>query len=72
MVLRRHIFHTTAAVTALTLLRAMQRAVPPRRIAQRSIRVFDTLDARVTFDDFLSLLRLHAAGNVWYEVTASS
>jgi hypothetical protein len=72
MMLRRQFLQATAAVTALTLLRAMQRAVPPRRIPQRSIRVFDTLDARVTFEDFLSLLRLHAAGNVWYEVTASS
>lgn len=31
-------------------------------ISGRSIRVFDTLDARLTFADFLSLMRLHAGG----------
>lgn len=31
-------------------------------IGGRSVRVFDTLDARLTFEDFLSLMRLHARG----------
>lgn len=31
-------------------------------IATRTLRVYETLDARLTFEDFLSLMRLHAAG----------
>ncbi|QGP79882.1 nucleoside hydrolase [Sphingobium sp. CAP-1] len=31
-------------------------------ITGRSVRVYETLDARLTFEDFLSLMRLHAAG----------
>lgn len=30
----------------------------------RMVRVFDTLDARLTFADFLALMRLHAAGGL--------
>jgi len=31
-------------------------------IAGRTIRIYDTLDARLTFSDFTALMRLHAAG----------
>lgn len=44
--------------------RPAQRILPDLRYGEaidgRSIRVFDTLDARLTFEDFLSLMRLHA------------
>jgi hypothetical protein len=33
-------------------------------IAGRKLRVFETLDARLTFGDFLSLMRLHARGEI--------
>lgn len=45
--------------------RPAQRTLPDftygEPIPGRTIRVFDTLDARLTFEDFLSLMRLHAA-----------
>lgn len=33
-------------------------------IAGRKVRVFETLDARLCFDDFLALMRLHASGAI--------
>lgn len=33
-------------------------------IPGRTVRVYETLDARLTFEDFFALMRLHAAGSV--------
>lgn len=33
-------------------------------IPGRKVRVFETLDARLTFDDFVALMRLHARGEI--------
>lgn len=58
-------------LTALTAESSRYRDQPARRIgpdlgygqeiAGRTVRVFETLDARLVFQDFLALLRLHAA-----------
>lgn len=48
--------------------RPAQRVLPNytygESIGGRSVRVFDTLDARLTFEDFLSLMRLHGRGKL--------
>ena len=33
-------------------------------IPGRMLRVYETLDARLTFEDFLALMRLHARGEI--------
>ncbi|NBC35046.1 nucleoside hydrolase [Novosphingobium sp. FSY-8] len=64
----------TVLLTALTAESSVARDLPARRILPdgrygavvpgRKLRVFDTLDARLTFEDFHALMRLHAAGDL--------
>lgn len=52
--------------SSLSVERLARRILPDghygEEIAGRSIRVFETLDARLTFEDFLALLALHQQG----------